>query len=744
MPGLPLGAADSLQQNTDTNNGATSVEVSLPAGTQGTQAGKTVLILVEVANSNAAAGAGISTPTGFTGDQFWSEQLTGVSNHAAAIFRKSNTSAGEGVAGSTGWTLTSATGASVMWSWLVLEVDRLDLTSPKVGSGGSDTILTANPATSGSTGSLSRNDTFVVGMVGGRATMTTANLAAYDFTTPHATSDPYTVVAEQRTTNASGSANLVTQFMRSIPFPDGTPQTYYVTSTGGGNGDAANDTALGVICAYASAGSGTPDPLDYHHGFEQQTYGGLATAPTAARQIVSSVLGTLNTDILVGTSYARTGTGLGTSGCRVVQSAAAKYVRVDTNKFGTGKTACVLGIAVRPQSGSGVVVLYEVNPAAGTTAQLVYNHSTNQLGLRWGSGGTVSYQQQTTALNAYVWVDWKVSGLGGATWTQEWYCEESGLMIEQDGPADLTSQTATTLASFNWGGNLAQTSTFDTDDICMSATAANYPLGKTKILLLTVDQAGTVTTTNSALFNTFSANGTLAAWNATTARGAVDEVPPNYSATSDGVVQVTAGTGTVTFPFTTYTLAAGEVFYSAALMYALWANSTQTANIVLATELTPFLLDTTTSFNPGNAPAAISATVPSWAHGKRPSSGGWTQTQMDGLTTSLGNSSDATPDIGVTVAYAEVAVLEALPATRIYGPDADGLTVDVTRSGGSQAVETYEITAGATRNATLRYVKDDAETNQTITAGSGTSSVTIAADYGDQVSRVTIEPDPVS
>lgn len=730
MPQLPLSSGDILQEATGTANSGSSVQVSLPAGTQ---AGKTVIILVQTSTQDAA------TPSGFVMDQATSD-FDGLF-HFIRVFRRSNTSAAEGP-----WTISSASGSGP-WTWWAMEVDRFDLASPKLtGSSAEISTNTVSPGfvSTASTGNMLRNDTLVLGMLGLRTDA--ANFAGFSFGAakpdPY---DPHTNLGSLATTNASGSVNLYGQRLRSFPYPDaqgidfardvneptefGTSSRYYV----------------GVVVVYASADSSVPDPLDFCTGFEFGTHGGLTAAPLAARRIVASTAGTWGTNFLIQSASARSGT----YGLRIVQSAVAAYLRWDWTKLDNNNGAAapgqlVAGFGVKIVSSTGIVVLAEINPTAGTIAQLVYNTTNTQLGIRWGSGGTVSYQSGTTATGTFVWVDWKVTGINSATWAQEWMLNG----VDQEAPVNLTGQTASTFSSMNVGGNVAQTVTIDIDDLCLGSRAAAYPIGKTKVVLCTVDTGGTLTVTGStANLNTFSANGTLAAWNATTARGAIDEVPPTISTSADGLVQITAATGTyVTIPMATYTLATGEIIHSVMAMFALWANSAQTASLELAGnngQAFPTWLTTGTLFNPGSTAQPASATVPMWVHGKFAQGAAvayWTQTSLNAVVLDVGKSNDATPDIGIHVCYLEIAVAEAT-SSRIYGPDEDGMTVDVTRSGGNYAVESYFVDCGPTRGATLRYVQDGTEVVKTI-AANATLTENVSSNQFDAVSRVTIEPDP--
>lgn len=714
-----LGNADVLHENSGQANDAASSSVNLTgavngfgeAGTGSTTSGTKLILLVH-------AGAAMNTPTGFTLagsgldpniDQrlywFWKD-VTGVESS---------------------WTLNVTSGTTAI-QWVVWEVQRLAAGAPltttalsALGDAGLTSLI--GPVT----GSMTRNDCFVVGSFALAAVSSQANMASLTLS-PNTSLTSYAKLVDVRWATET-TQNFLLAAARGFSYPLG--QLNYGLLVSGNGSMSVNDYWAAGNIAFASLEAGRADPLDFADGFEYGITPNTA-APTTATRMLDILNGTWGTQVAVSSAAPRSGT----YHMRVTQSAAAGRAGQDTNTLGTSKDDGVLGAGFKINSSTGTVVLAEIAPASGTILQLVYDTSTTQLGVRWGAG-TIAYQQDTTATGSYVWVDLSADGFTGTTRTARWSLNGQ----EQDAPANLTAQTASSLLSITYGLNASQTVTFDVDDWCLSTSAGDYPLGPHNVRLLTVDPAGTVTADLSgAAFNVFTANGTLAAWTATGARGAVDEVPPTISATADGLVQVTAQGSYVKFPMDTYTLAAGEVIDYVGAVFALWANSTQTANIELSTATAKIFLSNATSFNPGNAAQPASATVPTWVRGKWDISVGWTQTLLNNATIWVGNSTDATPDIGVHVIYLLVAVRERL-VSRIYGPDDDGVTVDATRSGVG-TIQSYFVTAGATRAATVSYVKDGVETSQAIDAGA-TATITTAANFIDQVTRVTVESDPL-
>ena len=726
MPSIPLNAGDILHENTGQSSDASSVSVSIAgalngvgeAGSGATTAGTKLIIM-------AHSGSALTTPAGFT---LANNPSASGSTNIVYMYWKDVTGA------ESSWTINVTSGTTAV-QWAVWEVQRLATGAPSEGS-----IVDAYSGVSspiGTTGAFlsAGNDNFAVGAFGLRATTSQANMSSLALAERTAGGGTPWGRAFDLRWATEGSENFLFTLVRAFAYPTATP-AFEATVSGNGSmsSNQANDNWVNAIMAWPSATPSRADCLDHADGFEYGITPNSAS-PLTSRRLLDILNGTWGTQIAVSSAAPRSGT----YHMRVTQAGAAGRAGQDTNTLGTSKDEGVIGAGFKINSSTGTVVLAEIAPASGTILQLVYDTSTTKLGLRWGSGGTPSWQTYTTPTGTYVWVDIVADGFTGATKSAQWAVDG----LEEEPPANLTGQATSSLASITYGLNAAQTVTFDVDDWCLSTALGDFPLGPHKVLLLTVDPAGTVTRSGGAdaNWNVFTANGTLGAYSSANARGAVDEVPPTISASADGVVQVTTGTTTLTFPMDTYTLAPGEVINYVGAIFALWANSAQTANIELNLTRTvgganfTQLLTTATAFNPGNAAQPASSTVPSWVRGKWADTGNWLQSTLDSAQIQIGNSTDATPDIGIHVGYLIVAVRQTRTA-RVYGPDEEGLTVDVTM-GSNGAVVKYDITAG-TKAVTLKYVKRGSEVVQNISA-SGTLTETISANELAEVSRVTIE-----
>lgn len=196
-------------------------------------------------------------------------------------------------------------------------------------------------------------------------------------------------------------------------------------------------------------------------------------------------------------------------------------------------------------------------------------------------------------------------------------------------------------------------STLRFDDVLVSQTSGDYPLPDHKVVGLLVDPSGTLTVSGStANFNTFTSNGTLAAWNATTARNNIDERPPTIGASSDGLVQVTtSATSYVEIPMTSYTLTAGETVMGGRMVAFGWATNANACTIGFRSYNGTTETDLFPAANPffDNASANPLPVMLTLADIN-------TQAEIDALAFRVGFSTDAAPDVGIHAIYAELAI----------------------------------------------------------------------------------------
>jgi hypothetical protein len=381
-------------------------------------------------------------------------------------------------------------------------------------------------------------------------------------------------------------------------------------------------------------------------GFEFGSTAGWATG-NAGNKIFDAIVGTPT----IVTTSPRTGTYC----LEVSASAATEGVRWGTDTLGSSKTHLVSVVYVYfPTSlPSGDFDLIQFQ-CVGPNYILMYRNSDSKLCVGIPGGSVVSGPVVTTntwyRLDVHMdvsanpnTIDWQVDGVAQTQFSN--------------------AVAADTLFSMDLGPTLAgETGTVRFDDWCASTTSGDYPLGEHKVVLLSVDPAGTFTLSGtSGNFNTFTNNGTLAAWNATTARNNTDEIPPTIGSTADGWVQITlAASDYVETPMTSYTLAGGETVSGLRMLAPGWATSGTAATIGFrsyngTTE--------TTLFAAADPNFDNSTTAPAWVCKMCTLADFDTQSELDALAFRVGFSGDATPDVGIHAIYAELAVKVAAAAT---------------------------------------------------------------------------------
>jgi hypothetical protein len=359
----------------------------------------------------------------------------------------------------------------------------------------------------------------------------------------------------------------------------------------------------------------------------------------------------------------------GSYGLLLSSAAANALARWTTDTFGTGKTAVALGFAFRAPSAVPTTDQHFVAIGTGTGRSLFFEFDTasGQLKLRMATVTPQSVLGPALEPDRWYWVELRYN-VATTSYTADW-------SIDGAAQWSLTGSdaAASTITAVDLGWNTNFTYTAHLDDAVLGDAAADYPLGPHKVVLLSVDPAGTVTLSGTAAnFNTFTANGTMAAWNATTARNNTDEVPPTIGASADGAAQITLQTTEyMQFPMTSYTLAVGETISGVRMLAPGWAATTTAATIGFRS----WNGTTETVLQAGTVDPAFDAstTAPAWVCKMLTLADVNTQAELDALAFRVGFSSDATPDIGIHAVYAEVAVaappagLPTLVMARPYG-----------------------------------------------------------------------------
>lgn len=678
---MPLSADNVIHENTGTTASGTSHVVSL-AGTDSTTAGNTVLVFIATTSD--------PTNSGFVQAK--------VSTNLQVLV-KSDTAAAE-----TSWTFTTV--GTVTTAWYVVEMSNVDLVEPL-------------DASASNTGSVGNGGTLSTGTTGLNAGLSTVEFAMFGGG-GHASSSwaGYTNGFTEAADVSATSTTLGLAVARK--FTDGTTGTFESTATLSTSSGASATYALMVV--FRAADSPVVAPLHILAGMEWGTHGGAA-APGSASMFggtTAPIGGTWGTNYLVQAASARNSS----YGLRIVHSASWNYVPIGSF---SSKTSATFGLDVRVVSATGTVVVAQV----GSNFYLLYDSSATKFGMRCGSTGTVSWQSGTTALNTWVWIDVRVKS-STSTWHAEWRIETGTGVYTDQAAADLTGQSAgSTMPGFIAGANgTNQTMTADYDNIVISTFYVAYPLGPHQVKLLTVDPAGTPTISGTTTnFSTFASNGTLTAWNATTARNAVDEVPPTVSASADGVVQTTtAASDYMEFPMATYTLGPTEFVNGVRMLAPLWSGAGAGAGDLAIRGwdgTVETALATASAITPGS-PTAVSSTAPVWRCGMWQSTNGWTQAELDAAALRVGFSGDATPDMGVSAVYLEVAVGQTRTMP-LFGTMAS-VQEDPTRLG---AVSVTMTAPDAGASSSLYYEENTSPTTVPVTAGTTTTQQINAAFAAD-------------
>jgi len=251
--------------------------------------------------------------------------------------------------------------------------------------------------------------------------------------------------------------------------------------------------------------------------------------------------------------------------------------------------------------------------------------------------------------------------VAGTTYTLDWAVDGVDQL-----QASATGQTASTAGFYTigWGAALGASSTVDFDDVGISITTGDYKIGPMFVTRLGVDTAGTLTINSGITTNwdTFAgATPTHTAWNATTARDAIDEVPPNAAggASQDGFSQIVLSTTDfVNIPMTSYQLGPGEKILGARMVCPVHADTNVAATIGFRYITTGVeqTLRAAAGWGQDNAAPWV------WVCSGLTLADIDTQVELDALVMRVGYSGDATPKIGIQGMYVELAIAEG------YGP----------------------------------------------------------------------------
>lgn len=690
--------ADFIQTNSGSFEAASG-----SATVAATTAGNTILIAVSCSTG---------TPTSVAGCTL----LTVTGSGRVALYGKNNVAAGE-----TSY-LISITSQRVVW-WIA-EVQGLDLSAPV-------DAVTASATTTSNAATISTGTTPIASTYNGVA------LALWGLT--HTTggsvctfsghTNGFEEILDVGLANGTAATSLCVgrKFTASIGTFESTATPSVTTGSAAGTGQMVVLTAAGAKKLHR---------IDAIFGAEIGTASGIAT--TAIQSPFDSVAGTP----AVVTTTPRSGTYC----LELSSSAAAENVAwlASTGIFAiylpTSFATIVFRLSVYfPTSLPGAdVVLCQVETPSGNHF-IRYVSASTKIGVQVNAG---TQQVSATTVVADTWYDLDVRAFCAAAGTIDW---------QLDGAAQTqaTGTTSTTVTALRIGWTAASTATVRYDDIVVSKVSGNYPLGDYKIVALKADPAGTLTIGGASAvstdFNTFTANSTLAAWNAATALANIDEGPPHtQSASSDGFAQVVIRTTAyVEVPMEPYDAAAnGEAIRALRWYFPGWAASATAATIgfrgwdgavetIVYTAADPnFDNSTTTAQWVARMHRALSSAVPYL----------WTQAKLDALCARVGFHGSGALAVGVHAVYAELAVKPG-EARTLFG-DLAGYAADPE----SEGVIDITVDAPVGYDIDLEYEEAGSPTTVPVTGGT-THTEPIGAPDSTVVNRITAywapEPDPV-
>ena len=380
-------------------------------------------------------------------------------------------------------------------------------------------------------------------------------------------------------------------------------------------------------------------------GFEHGTTAGFATG-NSTNKYFDRTVGTLGTNLSVSSSAARTGT----YGLRLSPSAATVHAGFQNSGNGgiLGSSGTLVGsfyfrFPTLPSADFNIFI--DIGTAGGNDVFIKYLNSTGGL---QGVFGSATQLGPIISANTWYRVDFRAVHNANPH-TLDWKIDG----VDQTQVSLAVASENIFIAGFGLD-NANATGTLDIDDVVLSLTSGDYPLGDNKVVLLLPDTGGTTTeigtanatsrmVTNSALDATHNSANILAA---------ISEVPLVVGGSASGLGQRTSGTGNACqVPMTTYTLTGGETITGLRVNCPTWAASTTANNLGIRAHNGTA---ETTLFAAADYNGDTSST-PAWIC--KMYTGVTDQTTLDALNVRVGYSADISPLPAVHAIYVEVAVL---------------------------------------------------------------------------------------
>jgi len=380
-----------------------------------------------------------------------------------------------------------------------------------------------------------------------------------------------------------------------------------------------------------------------------------------------------------------------------------------------------------PSVDTELLVTTSTNPLA-----LRYVAASQKLGLKLGTGSEV-LSDATVAAGGFITVNLRMISTGSAQ-TGDWQVDYGAGPVAQ-AQASFAGGSSSGTVRLGWAGAITVPGvTFAY--LLVSVVAGHYPLGEFTFALLKVDPAATPTISGTTTnFGVMTANGTVAAWNATNARDAVDDWPPVVGASADGAGPIlTHAPDYVEFPLETYDASGTGSIRAARPVLPMWAATATAATC----RVNGWDGTTSTTLFAEADPEADATSTPAWICKMWRPAGGWTQAKLDAAAVRIG-SLDPNPDIMPHAVGMEVCVQLAATQT-LFGTMASQ-ALDPT-TGGVLGV-TVDTTVDPGKAADLTYEESGSPTTVPVAADTVHVETTDAAD-ATVVNRIELHPDPES
>lgn len=724
---MPLSVDNIIQQQTGSFEG-TSGTVTLPASTT---PGSMVLVVATCGTAGGATPAYQLTITGFT--QVASNIGGTVTNVKAipVILAKPN------VGAESSWTLSNLNSAQTVWAAFEVTGVGLDPLStyhvaPSLANHSETGVSTISTDVTPST---SCYDQLSIAVHAARS----ADTSVVTFS---GQTNGFTELTEVSHVNASNAVSMAVSYKPSLALG-----TFESTATL----SASQPAAATVVVLYADGAKHAPN-FEAIYGAEIGTASNMASGSIA---YVTPIFDTVVGSPAVTTSNARKySDGVGGTYCMELSSSAATEYVEWTSSGVLGIYAPTTGYPVVerlhryfPTSlPSADVEIHSVDAGSTATMTIWFRSASGKLGIKIGSGTEVLCDQAISA-NKWIGIDYRYDPRV-ASHTCDWQVDYDSL--DTTGPVTQTQAvgSGTSIANVTAvrrGWHSTRTATMRLDDEAMGKNWGMYPIGDLAILPLGPDPAGSPSVTGTeANMKVFTSNGTMSAWNAANARNALDEVPPVAGASADGIAQVTADLSTyAVIPMNTVLCA--PMYTPRALRWYIagWADSGNPATVELLTDDGANVLSIIGSGDHGLDNAALQwlCRMQRDALTTPPPFYEMTQAKLDAMALRMGRSTDATPDVGILNAFAELAITPA-SIFGVLSVEGDAFRVFVRQDPVTQAVVSYLVTTpDLGRGATFAWTVNGVDGSQYVGANT-TWEKNIGASSIDEVTYIALTPDP--